>query len=76
MASANFPTLRRMPGSERNISRANGAKALASAWHPIWVAGLALVDQGLFKHHKHAVGVSPAFYRIVNQHSTLPPTLM
>ncbi len=44
-----------------------------SAATPIWVAGLALVDQGLFQHHKQAVGATPTFYRLANQHSTLHP---
>src|SRR5262249_8141961 len=44
-----------------------------SAATPIWVAGLALVDQGLFKHHKQNIGAAPTFYRVANQRGNLHP---
>lgn len=44
-----------------------------SAATPIWIAGLALVDQGLLKHHKQTVGAAPTFYRVANQKSKLHP---
>lgn len=44
-----------------------------SAAAPIWSAGLALVDQGLLKHHKQTVGAPPTFYRVANQRGKLRP---
>jgi kumamolisin len=44
-----------------------------SAATPIWIAGLALVDQGLVKHHKQLVGATPTFYRVANHAGKLHP---
>ena len=50
-----------------------GTAATRIAATPIWIAWLALVDQGLVKHHKQTVGATPTFYRIANQKSKLHP---
>lgn len=44
-----------------------------SAAAPIWIAGIALVDQGLRQHHKHLVGGAPTFYQVANKHGKYHP---
>jgi kumamolisin len=44
-----------------------------SAATPIWVAGLALVDQGLLKRHKRLVGATPTIYRVANHPGNFHP---
>ena len=44
-----------------------------SAAAPIWIAGIALVEQGLRQHHKHPVGAAPTFYQVANKHGKYHP---